>query len=77
MCLLTNLTQILSDLIEDLGIKLEVTELSIRDSINADREMLGLKPLPPHDEDFGPQYSFTKYAKREAPVCHVIIYSIP
>lgn len=55
MCLLTNLTQILSDLIEDLGIKLEVTELSIRDSINADREMLGLKPLPPHDEDFGPQ----------------------
>ena len=38
----------LTDMIEDLGIKLHVTEDHIRSTINADRATLSLPPLPAH-----------------------------
>ena len=60
-------------MIEDLGIKLEVSEQSIRESIDEDRIALGLEPLLPHEEH-GPGDWLMKYPKTEndGPVCHVI-----
>jgi len=67
---------ILSDLIEDLGIDLEVSEQSIRESLDEDRIALGLEPLPPY-EDHGPRGWLTKYPKNDGPEAEFANYLPP
>jgi hypothetical protein len=68
-------TQILSDLIEDLAINLQVTEEHVRNEIDSDRATLGLKPLPPHQDKPG-TWDFLKTYQGEALANLVCFYLI-
>lgn len=68
--------QIISDLIEDLGIKLQVTEESIRQRIDEERGALGLKPLPPHEDKPGPFHYLKKKEDSSEEVRRGKVYSI-
>jgi hypothetical protein len=60
-------------LIEDLAIKLKVTDAEVRDQINSDRKALELAPLPPAAEKKG-TFDFIlkrKYLTAQDPVSHV------
>jgi hypothetical protein len=71
---ISNTLQILSELIENLGIELRITEEYIREQIDKDRVALGLQPLPPHADKPDP-WDFLKKHQPDSveEVFHVIV----
>jgi hypothetical protein len=73
--LISNISQILTDLIEDLAIKLKTPESSIRQQIDSDRIAKGLEPMPPHEEELRGLAALSRHMpKVEEDVRHVLTH---